>query len=379
MTINKVIAKVLGRGINPLAFAFIIFSATSAFSQHYQPLNYSSSTTGYGTGTNRVYQVPNYGKQYQSTMKKQYRTSQAYDTLADTGMYFAAGVAKGRNTGSSMKLVNYDTTIVGNTDDNNSSTSRDTTSVDVAVGLMISSNVRFELNYLRYTGMNYGSSAVYNDGTGTVEMPVVSGGGIDADVFMFNLYYNLEEIFGNFAGGKVIPYFGVGLGFSFNDVQNYTISDTTGFPDYNDCFNDVIDPVTGQYLADGLCSYYYDGLITHAGSTTKNLAYRMEIGATWKLQNQMFFDFFFRYSFLGKVETNGTVVQDYLVEYPVVVDYGTGDYIWDEYGDYNGPTDPGSAVDLAIEDGQSTTTSFNAKERGNLTVGEVGVRFRIMF
>jgi hypothetical protein len=359
-----------------LAFLFLCAGfSTNAFAQHYQPVNYSSTTTGYGTETNRVYQVPTYGKQYQNTMKKQYRNASAYDTLADTGIYFGIGFSIGKNMGDAMTIERNDGFIVGNNDSSNPNAENDTTAFEVSVGMLISSNVRFDLSYLRYTGMKYGTAAEVSDGVGTIQLPVTNGGGIGSDVFMLSMYYSLEEVFGNFAGGKIVPYIGAGVGVAFNSVNTYTISDPEGYPILTECFSPVSVASTGAQVPDGLCTWLYDGMITHGGNTTKNLAYRLELGITWKLQNQMFFDFYGRYSVLGKVETSGIVVQDYLADYPVEVD--NGPWIWETVND-NGVFDQGESY-LDYDVGQETTTSFNSKEKGDVTVAEFGVRFRIMF
>ncbi|MHA1540525.1 MAG: hypothetical protein ACTSXL_05680 [Alphaproteobacteria bacterium] len=376
--------------IKLLLLMFFIGFAPSVFAQHHSSSYYRSGWQSAYTPSSRVATVPSYGKRVAKRQKTQMKVarqrqrSQAFDTLAETGLYFGLSLGKGQVAGK-MTSTNCDPKVPGNCSDGDSE-AMDSTSMGISFGVAMTSTTRLELTYTRLADMKYGETASHNDGFGNRTLNV-QGGDIESNLLMANFFYSLEDMFGNFSGGKLIPYFGFGLGLSFNTVKEYTISDKDGYFDESTCFTEPAyeyNSTSGQWdlLPNGLCDEFYDGEATYAGDTTQNIAWGFELGITYKMQNRMFLDFFFKHTNLGEISSSGMVVNDYFFDHYFL----TGETIpgdttssWAiDNGGAEGIDDGDATIDIEAEQ-QMIEAFYDAVEKDDFTVTELGVKLRIMF
>jgi len=370
-----------------LAIASVFFGMQSeGNAQYYNAAYYQPAATSYYQPQQRISTVPSYGKSAtrRRTEYNRYQSSEAFDTLADTGMYLGISFAKGTSTGDRMQSEFCDTNIPGNCSNANPADDP-TTSTSFLVGMSVSSTTRLELNYASYSGMRYGNTATWSDGSSSISLPT-QGGDINSTVFMASFYYTLDNLLGNFSGGRIVPYIGLGAGIAFNEVQSYTIFDDFGYDiDTSDtCFYDDVYEWDGSGwvpVEGGVCNYVSDGMITYAGKTTQDMAWMFELGATWKLQNQVFIDIFFRQNTLGRIETGTTVVSDYLETQYVESDVNDVTATLGQDRDATGDIEDSSANDVTIVEVQSpnVTANYGHKEKADITITEIGLKFRIMF
>ncbi|MBN2675621.1 MAG: hypothetical protein JXR30_00015, partial [Alphaproteobacteria bacterium] len=314
-----------------------------------------------------------------------------FQTLADTGLYLGLSLSKGQYSGT-LKSQYCDPELPGNCNEG-SSANQSSTGMGLTFGVAVSSATRIELTYTKYADLSYGDTASHSDYFGSRDLRV-SGGDIESNVLMGSFFYSLEDIFGNFSGGKLVPYFGFGVGLAFNTISEYTIYDDYG-PDLdNRCLGTSTTPVM-EYVSDGwyvyddgihdvgvLCDYVVDSETTYAGDTVQSLAWGVELGLTWKMQNQMYIDFYFRYNNLGNIENSGMVVNDqWIMDY-----YDTGEYYDQAGNDYDfliDESDPINESDddimVGVEEVNDVRAFYDGKESTNLSITEFGVKFRLMF
>ncbi|MBN1783739.1 MAG: hypothetical protein JW812_02100 [Alphaproteobacteria bacterium] len=382
-----------------LAVLLVGFLIRPVYAQHYRSAYYSSGWTSANSAqSSRVATLPSYGKQAvkqrefqqrrpQPTRGYGYRqqNNQAFDTLADTGLYMGLSLGKSLAITGQMTSVYCDPTVPGNCTDGQGN-QQDATSMGLTFGVAVTSTTRLELNYTKYSDMKYGDTAAHNDGFGTRDLRV-DGGEIESNLLMASFYYSLEEMFGNFSGGQLIPYFGFGVGLAFNTVNEYTIYDPDGYVDQNACINyDAYeyDSNSGTWiLGNDFCDSYFEGQTSYAGSSTQSLAWAAELGLTWKLQNRMFIDFFFKHTSLGEIKNSGMVVNDYLLEHyyidGLLVDDNTAEFGIDDNG-VGGLQDSGTSDSAVyLEESQIVEAFYDGVEKADYTISEFGVKFRIMF
>ena len=377
----------------------------SAQAQHYQSAYYGSSWRSAPTPSSRVATIPSYGRKAVKQQNNQRRNANAYqqaqqnqfNTLADTGFYLGLSLGKGKSTGQPTSAY-CDPELPGNCS-GDGALEQDTSSMGLVFGLAVSSATRLELTYTKYSDLKYGDTATHSDYFGSRELNV-SGGDIESNVLMANFFYSLEDMFGNFSGGKIIPYFGFGIGLSFNTLSEYTIYDEDGYdlddqcigvPDSYDSEGNLI-PGDLVYSFDGgwgiyddgihevgiLCDYMHLGEITYAGDTVQSIAWGVELGLTWKMQNQMYVDFFFKHTNLGEVSSSGMVVSDYeWMDY-----YYSGELYGEASGDYDYYIDEGAGINnemIGLAPTSDIRAFYDAKEKSDISVTEFGIKFRIMF
>lgn len=391
--------------LSALAIFMVGFLIRPSFAQHYSSAYYRSGwTTANSATSSRVATLPSYGKRvvrqqnrimrqqrnpqrgYRQPQRNPYHRSQAFDTLSDTGLYMGLSFGKSLALTGNMTSVHCDSKVPGNCSEGDGE-KEDATSFGVTFGVAMTSTTRLELNYTKYSDMKYGDTAAHNDGIGTRDLRV-DGGEIESNLLMANFYYSLEEMFGNFSGGQLIPYFGFGLGIAFNTVNEYTIYDPDGYVDTNACIDfDAYEynSDSGNWvLVDDFCDSYYQGQTSYAGASTQSLAWAAELGLTWKLQNRMFIDFFFKHTNLGEIKNSGMVVNDYLLEHyymdgTLLVDDNQAEFGVDDNGDAGLQDSGASDQAVYLEESQLIEAYYDGVEKGDFTVSEFGVKFRIMF
>ncbi len=369
-----------------LVFLVIVFAIRQVSAQHYSSAYHQSGWQSANTPSSRVSTLPTYGKRVAKRRakqaeynRKQQREKTAFDTLSETGLYFGLSLGKGKVTGK-MTSTYCDPEVPGNCSDGNAEAG-DSTSIGLAFGVAVTSTTRLELTYTKYADMKYGDTASHNDGFGTRDLQV-SGGDIESNLLMANFFYSLEDMFGNFSGGKLIPYFGFGLGLAFNSVSEYTISDPDGYVDTNACIpGNAFEHDGGWVAVDPFCDTYYNGETTYAGASTQNIAWGFELGITYKMQNRMFLDFFFKHTNLGEVKTSGMVVNDYFLD----SFYTDGTLLNASSSTLGVSTDDDAIdedVDLAVfmdEGDQIINAFYDGTEKDDYSITELGVKIRIMF
>ena len=285
-----------------------------------------------------------------TTAGRQYYQSSDYDRLADSGLYI--GLSAGYSTAISGQMsadyAGEDNAFFAPGSFRASDIKSDSViPLQVSVGAAISSDVRVDFSYLRYSGMSYTDNIQTSNGAGGFVDATVSGGAITSNSTMLNVYYNIDSFTGNVAGGSLRPYVGAGVGLALNTIADYVVFDGSFYDETGD-----LGP--GSVEAGGLTAIS-DVYGYHNGGTMEQMAFQLEAGVTTAMNEGLKLDFFVRYANLGKVKTSGSIV----VSQTEWLSDGAGD-------EYEAPYD-------------SVFHYTNWTESSRLSSLDVGVRLRLEF
>lgn len=280
---------------------------------------------------------------------RQYYQSSDYNRLAESGLY--VGLSAGYSTmikgQMSADYAGEDKSFLAPGSFRASDFQKDTViPFQVSVGAAISSDVRVDFSFLRYSGLSYADNVQTSTGDGFTDA-TVSGGAITASATMLNVYYNVDSYTGYMVGGNLRPYIGAGIGMSLNTIADYVVYDS-GFYDETGGLGPSSVPAGDLTAVSDIYGY-------HNGGTMEQLAFMLEGGVTTDMNEGLKLDFFVRYSNLGKVKTSGSIV----VSQTEWLSDGGG-------GEYEAPYD-------------SVFHYTNWFESGRLSAVDVGVRLRLEF
>jgi hypothetical protein len=334
-----------------------------------QPVQYGNQTGGYmpsaqvmqmpaAVQSTRVSgALPQVGRNNASVAGRQYYQPSTYDRLSDSGLYIglSVGYAMTISGGMTADYTNEKDSFQAPGSFSQSAFKYDTVlPLQLSVGAAINSDVRVDFSYTRYSGINYNDVASTADGAGGLIDAQATGGAITSSATMLNLYYNIDGYTGNFSGGSLRPYIGVGLGIASNTIGDYVVYDGSFYPE-------VPDGTDSASIA-GMLTAVSDIYAYHAGGTMEQLAYMLEGGVTTELEGGIKLDFFVRYMNAGKVQTSGSVVvsqQEWLA-----TGYGT----------------IGVDADAETPAGYDSVYHFvDWYESGRLGLVDAGIRMRIQF
>jgi hypothetical protein len=280
---------------------------------------------------------------------RQYYQPQDYDRLVDSGLYLglSVGYAMSVSGGMTSQYANERNAyyVPGSFQESTFRTDA-VMPLQISLGAAINNDVRADFSYTRYNNIAYANVALSSDGMGGYIDTAVSGGAISSNATMMNIYYNIDSYTGPLSGGSLRPYVGVGLGISLNTISDYVIFDGQL---YSEC-----DPAT-QSCPGGVLTAISDIYAYHSGGTTEQLAYMLEGGVTTQMEGGLKFDFFVRYSQMGKVRSSGSIV----VSQTEWLSDGAG-------GEQPAPYD-------------SVFHYQNWYESGNIGTVDLGVRMRLQF
>lgn len=280
---------------------------------------------------------------------RQYYQSSDYNRLAESGLY--VGLSAGYSTmikgQMSADYAGEDKSFLAPGSFRPSDFQKDTViPFQVSVGAAISSDVRVDFSFLRYSGLSYADNVQTSTGDGFTDA-TVSGGAITASATMLNVYYNVDSFTGYMVGGNLRPYIGAGIGMSLNTIADYVVFDG-GFYDETGGLGPSSVPAGDLTAVSDIYAY-------HNGGTMEQLAFMLEGGVTTDMNDGLKLDFFVRYSNLGKVKTSGSIV---VSQTEWLSDGGDGEY--------EAPYD-------------SVFHYTNWFESARLSAVDVGVRLRLEF
>lgn len=280
---------------------------------------------------------------------RQYYQSSDYNRLAESGLYvgLSAGYSAMIKGQMSADYAGEDKSFLAPGSFRASDFQKDTViPFQVSVGAAISSDVRVDFSFLRYSGLSYADNVQTSTGDGFTDA-TVSGGAITASATMLNVYYNVDSYTGYMVGGNLRPYIGAGIGMSLNTIADYVVYDG-GFYDETGGLGPSSVPAGDLTAVSDIYAY-------HNGGTMEQLAFMLEGGVTTDMNEGLKLDFFVRYSNLGKVKTSGSIV----VSQTEWLSDGAD-------GEYEAPYD-------------SVFHYTNWFESGRLSAVDVGVRLRLEF
>ncbi len=280
---------------------------------------------------------------------RQYYQSSDYNRLAESGLY--VGLSAGYSTmikgQMSADYAGEDKSFLAPGSFRSSDFQKDTViPFQVSVGAAISSDVRVDFSFLRYSGLSYADNVQTSTGDGFTDA-TTSGGAITASATMLNVYYNVDSFTGYMVGGNLRPYVGAGIGMSLNTIADYVVYDG-GFYDETGGLGPSSVPAGDLTAVSDIYAY-------HNGGTMEQLAFMLEGGVTTDMNDGLKLDFFVRYSNLGKVKTSGSIV---VSQTEWLSDGGDGEY--------EAPYD-------------SVFHYTNWFESARLSAVDVGVRLRLEF
>lgn len=280
---------------------------------------------------------------------RQYYQSSDYNRLAESGLY--VGLSAGYSTmikgQMSADYAGEDKSFLAPGSFRASDFQKDTViPFQISVGAAISSDVRVDFSFLRYSGLSYADNVQTSTGDGFTDASV-SGGAITASATMLNVYYNVDSYTGYMVGGNLRPYIGAGIGMSLNTIADYVV--------YDGEFYDETGGLGPSSVPAGDLTAVSDIYGYHNGGTMEQLAFMLEAGVTTDMNDGLKLDFFVRYANLGKVKTSGSIV----VSQTEWLSDGGG-------GEYEAPYD-------------SVFHYTNWFESGRLSAVDVGVRLRLEF
>ncbi|MBO7053256.1 MAG: hypothetical protein J6W27_02365 [Alphaproteobacteria bacterium] len=280
---------------------------------------------------------------------RQYYQSSDYNRLAESGLY--VGLSAGYSTmikgQMSADYAGEDKSFLAPGSFRPSDFQKDTViPFQVSVGAAISSDVRVDFSFLRYSGLSYADNVQTSTGDGFTDA-TVSGGAITASATMLNVYYNIDSFTGYMVGGNLRPYVGAGVGMSLNTIADYVVFDS-GFYDETGGLGPSSVPAGDLTAVSDIYGY-------HNGGTMEQLAFMLEGGVTTDMNDGLKLDFFVRYANLGKVKTSGSIV---VSQTEWLSDGGDGEY--------EAPYD-------------SVFHYTNWFESARLSAVDVGVRLRLEF
>lgn len=280
---------------------------------------------------------------------RQYYQSSDYNRLAESGLY--VGLSAGYSTmikgQMSADYAGEDKSFLAPGSFRASDFQKDTViPFQISVGAAISSDVRVDFSFLRYSGLSYADNVQTSTGDGFTDASV-SGGAITASATMLNVYYNVDSYTGYMVGGNLRPYIGAGIGMSLNTIADYVVFDG-GFYDETGGLGPSSVPAGDLTAVSDIYGY-------HNGGTMEQLAFMLEAGVTTDMNDGLKLDFFVRYANLGKVKTSGSIV---VSQTEWLSDGGDGEY--------EAPYD-------------SVFHYTNWFESGRLSAVDVGVRLRLEF
>jgi len=280
---------------------------------------------------------------------RQYYQSSDYNRLAESGLY--VGLSAGYSTmikgQMSADYAGEDKSFLAPGSFRPSDFQKDTViPFQVSVGAAISSDVRVDFSFLRYSGLSYADNVQTSTGDGFTDA-TVSGGAITASATMLNVYYNVDSFTGYMVGGNLRPYVGAGIGMSLNTIADYVVFDS-GFYDETGGLGPSSVPAGDLTAVSDIYGY-------HNGGTMEQLAFMLEGGVTTDMNDGLKLDFFVRYANLGKVKTSGSIV---VSQTEWLSDGGDGEY--------EAPYD-------------SVFHYTNWFESARLSAVDVGVRLRLEF
>ena len=218
----------------------------------------------------------------------------------------------------------------------------------LSFGGAVNENLRFDLSYASRSNI----SVKFNPDRNFLYMGGIEGRdpNVSSNAMMLNVYYNLDDIIGRF---KLRPYVGAGIGLANNTISDYTVTDWNLY---------YLPGMVGTNQPAGTIVAWNYLRTNHSGKTNKNnFAYALEAGATQDLIKGFFLDFLIRWTYLGRVESDGV-----LVVYDVYASNGVG-LVGEQ------PINNGSPL--------STLSSYfpGRKESGNLSALDIGMRLRFQF
>ena len=323
--------------------------------RQYMPQGMVAQNPGAANATRVTGTLPRVGSNAtQTATMRQYYQPNAYDRLADSGLYIGLSIAYSTSVQGGIKADYASQTNswhVPGAFRQADYKSETVLPLQLSVGAAINSDVRVDFSYTRYSGFSYPDTVQTSDGIGGYFDVQATGGAISSTATMLNLYYNLDSFTGSFAGGSLRPYVGAGLGISTNTIADYLVYDANFYEEV---------PI-GSPSIPGQLTAISDIYAYHAGGTRENLAYMFEGGITTELEGGIKMDFFIRYSGLGKVQSSGSIVVSQ-TEW-----LGTGFGVIGEQG----------AEEPAPYD--SVFHYTNWFESGNLASVDLGIRLRLQF
>jgi hypothetical protein len=324
--------------------------------------------------------LPKYGKSQSNNLSQR----ELVNSIAEGGFYFGLGVG----FGGAMGEITSDTCPdygqgVGNCgapdeedgflfgSSGGGDGLGDATGISLLMGAPVSKNLRIEVSFGMYSGLNYGENAFYDsigDGIDINELPVIEGGDIESNVLMASFYYNFDGLFGGSLGlGNFKPYIGLGIGYAFNTIKDYVIKDDAGFKeecpqgDPNCILYYGENPVDDIFVYE---DYYYDGYNTYFGSTNKSLAWMFSVGITFPFSDNAHFDLSYKRLSLGEVKTSGNMYMDYGHFFVTNSPYTDSATYSEEYqGFINNDVDLQELKDDYFESGDITINEFGGAVR----------------
>ncbi len=265
----------------------------------------------------------------------------------------------------------------------------DPNSINVGLGVMHNKRLRLEIGFTSLTGLSYGDTATAYDQLCGLPFPnsgqsitydcteildVLNGGNISSSAIMLSAAYSFPDLFKDLIGGetgdwlssKAVPYIGAGVGISHNSIENYTVYDPEGVANF------PTDTGTEGYYDYG--NLTYDGIITHFGATTINMAYAIEAGVTFNLSKKAQLDLYYKLSNYGAITTRDDIFSDYL---EIFLMYPTDGVCTDDYNFYYNE-ESGWCEE---RDGGGIASYFedDFAESGTIETTEIGAKFRMLF
>ncbi|MCT4552341.1 MAG: hypothetical protein N4A44_01605 [Alphaproteobacteria bacterium] len=308
-----------------------------------------------------------------------------YTDSSKSGFYLGLGYMNAKDKGDGFVSDTEDAFIPGNWSKDGNNLGKGT-GFSISIGTQTSGNTRSELSYNSYSGLEYADFA--KGGTGTKldadsneveylkEYQKESGGGVNVDAFMFNTYYSLENMLGNFLNGMIKPYAGFGFGLGFVKVDDYTLKDT-----YVTTVSSTVDGQNPEcFAANGsvidCTDVYENGTVKYQGDSSNNFSWNYEVGLSFDAGDNVLLDVFYRKSMYGEISTGGSVTSSY-------------DLSWEfEVGAYEAQFGPCPGNVIQLEDGGPQYCSINmdksnvtesATESADIELEEIGIKLRTFF
>ena len=360
----------------------------------------------YATQMRRVNEIPLYGKNKNMYFYNQKKRDEG--DFHDSGLYLFASYSTGKNNkGINAEKSVWDADGVVYMGGSDSNTDMGTANgFTIGVGREMSKTLSAEFMFSSYTGMKYGDSAkvlveleddegnIYEEVDST-SYEVVDGGKITSNFIGVGLRYNLDRFLGSF-GGRLKPYFGVQVGLAQNTIDDFTITDPTGYTSGDIAPADLTqDDFTDSSEGLSVGTTYestsvYDGELTTIGATIKSFGLGLEAGLTISLEGSLSLDIFYKMNRFGKVETSGNILSVYnedSVSYYLPDNYNTATST-DEVSCDSGFTATaltfGETPYFICQTGISTTENVQTltsrqKETGDMLFQQYGVKLKYMF
>jgi len=285
-----------------------------------------------------------------SPLSRHYYMPQTFDRLADSGLYIGLSAAFTASIGGGMQAEyrnKQDAWFVPGSFRESTFRSDTVMPLQISVGAAINSDVRIDFSYTRISGIAYSATAPTSNGMGGFLDIPVTGGSITSAATMLNVFYNIDSFTGQFAGGSLRPYVGVGVGIATNTISDYLMFDGHFYAE--------VDESDLAFLPPGIPTGVSDIFAYHAGGTRENLAFMIEAGVTTQMDSGVLIDFFVRYMHLGRVQSSGSVV---VSQTDWLSDGAGGEFM----------------VDIP-----SVQHYTGWRESGNLSTVDIGVRLRLQF